>query len=963
MRPLVLTMKAFGPYAGTQVVDFTGLGGEEIFLITGDTGAGKTTLFDAISFALYGSASGEGRQSQSFKSHFAREEEICSVTLRFLLGGKVYEVFRSPKQNVPKRDGTVREIGEKAELTLPNGDILSGTRVVDAKIIELLGLNHRQFKQTMMLAQGEFARLIEANSTEKQEIFSRIFDTAAFAELSNKLSSEESELRHQLEGQQQTIYRIIRELVRLGHTSLDTEDAPFQPWEVISKTVLDAVALDKARAEQLAGDIAALEQERLAMDLPGKKAMNQKLNRLEQLEEVLAGLEEQAPEMERRSALLKELRKARELAAQEGALNHTREIVREAKERIAALEQEIGRQQPVYLQAKEAARQAPELAAQAEEARRKADELARREEKALLYLQRRRELQKLQERLHHVQEELFLAGLAQQRQERREKIKELEKLLQSLQELERLTQGAAQADERRKVAAQKADELFRAFLEGQAVLLAMELQEGKPCPVCGAEHHPCPARSEQAPPDQAKVEKARQEATQAEEYFRQAQMKVAALADQAAFQAKALGLEPQTAKADAQKQLQELLTLQKEEEQAHPKLLEAERGNLASRREELEAEAASLREKVAAHQAVLEAESGEDPAALAEQKAIQLSLAQEKKNLYDNLMEEFNRAKGELERLQAAEKAAREGWLAAAKRLEELEGAFQQGLREAKFASYEEYGALLPQVSRIGALEEAVQKFAAGLSATKAQVEQLREETAGARRHDIASLEQRWNRLGDEITQKREEKARLAMTISGSLSCLEELEKLHKRTRSLSERYGIVKELSGLAKGSRPPYISFERYLLISYFEEIIQLANIYLARMTDSRFRLRRKTAKARTAGLDLDVLDQRTGTCRDVSTLSGGESFKASLALALGLSDVVQIHAGGVNLGAIFIDEGFGTLDDRSRESAIATLLSLRQQGRMVGIISHVKELRNYIPARLEVATSPRGSRVQWV
>jgi exonuclease SbcC len=963
LRPLLLTMKAFGPYAGTQEVDFSALGGEEIFLITGDTGAGKTTLFDAISFALYGSASGEGRQSHSFKSHFAKEEETCSVTLRFLLGDKIYQVFRAPKQRVPKRDGTFREIGEKAELTLPNGDILSGSRTVDAKIIELLGLDHRQFKQTVMLAQGEFARLIEANSTEKQEIFSRIFDTAAFAALAAKLASEEGELRRLLEGQQQSVGRIIRELVRLGHTSLDTQDAPFQPWEVISKTVQDAVELDKARAQQLAGDIAALEQERLAMDLPGKKAINQKLSRLDQLTEVLAGLEEQAPAMERRSALLKELRKARELTAQEGALNHTREIVREAKERIAALEAEMQRQQPLYLQAQEAALQAPALAAQAEEARRKADELARREEKALLHLQRRQELQKTQQRLNKVQEELLLADLAQQWQQRQEKMQELEELLQSLQELERLTQAVGQADELRKQATQKADALLRAFLEGQAVLLALELEQGKPCPVCGSEHHPVPARSEQTPPDQARVEQARQEAAQAEKCLGQAQRKVAALTDRVTFQAKAMGLEPQRAKDDAQKQLQELTALQREEEKAHPKWKEVAGSNLIARREELEAEAAALREKVAAHQAVLEAESEEDPADLAEEKAIQLTLAQEKKILYDNLMEELSRTKGELERLQAAEKAAREGWLAAAKRLEELEAAFRQGLQEGNFASYEEYAALLPQIPRIEALEEEAQKFAAALSATQAQVEQLREETAGAKCWDIASLEERWNYLGEEITQKREEKARLAMTISGSLSCLEELEKLHKRTRSLSERYGIVHELSRLAKGNRAPYISFERYILVSYFEEIIQLANIYLARMTDSRFRLRRKTAKSRTAGLDLDVLDQRTGTCRDVSTLSGGESFKASLALALGLSDVVQIHAGGVNLGAIFIDEGFGSLDDRSRESAVSTLLSLRQQGRMVGIISHVKELRSYIPARLEVLASPRGSRLQWI
>ena len=963
MRPLLLTINAFGPYAGTQQVDFSALGGEEIFLITGDTGAGKTTLFDAISFALYGSASGDARQSQSFKSHFAGEDETCSVTLQFLLGNQTYQVYRAPKQSVPKRDGTLREVGEKAELTLPDGDILSGSRAVDAKIIELLGLDHRQFKQTVMLAQGEFAKLIEANSTEKQEIFSRIFDTASFAGVTARLASEEGELRRILEGEQQTVGRIIRELVRLGHAALDTEDAPFLPGEVVSKIVLDAVELDKVRAEQLVGDIAALEQERLTIDLPGKKSMNEKLSRLEQLESILAGLEEQAPEMERRKIRLGELRGARELSAQEGALNQTREIVREAKERIAHLEGEIQRQQPLYLQAKEAALHAPALAAAAEEARRKADDLARREEKAVLHARRRLELQKARERLERVREELLLTGLLRERRERQEKMLALEQLLRSIQELEHRTRAAHEADLLCKGAARKADGLLRTFLEGQAVLLALELEPNKPCPVCGSEHHPLPATSEQAPPDQKRVEQARTEASRAEEYFRQAERKAAALKDQVAFQAKALGFEPETAQGDAQRFLQELTARQTEEEQAHPGLKKSDGMNLVAHREELEREEALLREKVTAHQAVLDAEGGEDPAALAEEKKVQKTLAQEKQTLYDNLMKGLSRAQGERERLLAGEKAAREGWAAAAKRLEELEEAFRQGLLEGNFASYPEYAALLPQIGRIQALEEEGQKYAAGLSATRAQVEQLREETAGGQRWDIASLEERWNRLGEEITQKREEYAGLSMAISGSLGRLEELEELQGRTRSLSRRYGILRELSGLARGNRAPYISFERYLLVSYFEEIIQLANVYLSRMTDSRFRLRRKTARARTAGLDLDVLDQRTGTTRDVSTLSGGESFKASLALALGLSDVVQIHAGGVNLGAIFIDEGFGSLDDRSRESAVATLLSLRQQGRMVGIISHVKELRSYIPARLEVSASPRGSRLQWL
>lgn len=876
MRPLHLTLDAFGPYAAQQKVDFTVLGGEDIFLITGDTGAGKTTLFDAMAFALYGVASGETRAPQSFKSHFAREEEACQVSLTFSLHGQTYQVERRPRQMTPKRDGTLKEISPTASLLLPDGEVINGAQAVTEEITQLLGLNHKQFKQTSMLAQGEFDRLIRANSSEKQAIFSQIFDTASYGGIAARLFAEETSLRRQLEGEQQIAARIIRELSVLGHPELAGEEASFLPYAQVFQIVNTRLEQDKARQAQLEGDITALEERRERMDLPGKRQLNQKLDRLEALEGVLRGLLEEAPEMERRRQRLSRLSAAGELFRQEKLLEETAAIVREAEERLKGVEESLTKETPRLEEARKGLELLPRLLEEAKAAAAEGEALLQQEKAAAQWEERRLVWEQLQKG-----QKSCAAALEKQEAQNQNLRQQWE---------------AAQASYH---------QMLNHFLTGQAAALASRLESDKPCPVCGSSHHPSPAHTNQHPIEESELEESRQQMEAAADRLRQGE------------------------------------------------------GKATSHRERL----TLLKERIAAEAFQMTETPPVSLPELGQKRQKLLQRAEEKQARREKLQKQAAQMEARMEGLLAGQKAGKEALSSASERYAAQQRAFGERLTESGFGAYAAYQKELPYLEEIPRLEEDSRRYDQTVTQAQAQAEQLREETAGRTRVDLPQLEADWKAMGEELVRLRQKDEALRMGIQTAKSRLGELSDLEERTGEMTRRYGFVKELSGLSRGTRAPNISFERYMLVSYFEEIIQLANIYLSRMTDARFRLQRRDRQtSRTAGLDLDVLDYNTGSCRDISTLSGGESFKASLALALGLSDVVQIHAGGVSLGAVFIDEGFGSLDERSLESAVSTLVSLGRHGRMVGIISHVSELRSYIPARLQVTASPQGSQVGW-
>lgn len=968
MIPLRLTLHAFGPYAGKQEIDFTLLRDRRIFLISGETGAGKTTLFDAISVALYGSASGESRKAYTLKSHHAPETALCWVRFLFSLRDKTYEVYRQPLQAGRKRDGTPKELGEKAELILPDRTVVTGATAVTRRITEILGLTHSQFKQTIMLAQGEFRQLLDASSSQKQEIFSRIFGTEPYRELTEALSARQADLTGQVQSGQQAVSRCVQELGRLGFSSLLEEDAQFLPYDAVSGMVGEGLALYQEQMEQMDGEIARLEREKASIQLDQARSLNAKIERYEALRAALAELEGESEAIEAMEQRRKRLLAGRSLQEQETIIWTTKEAMEQAEARASDLERQIAEQARAGAEAAEAYHRLPELRRQREEAAAELAALREREKDAALAEQRNQALSRREDQL---------AG-------REIRLGQLQKALsaaESKAEADRLSTArealAAQQNrvlQRERLSRRHTEEearyqaIYRAFLAGQSARLAESLKEGEPCPVCGSLHHPAPSR----PSGEAVTEQALENAKLA--------------LDNTISQLVSLNLDIDK----NQGRIQELVPWEEAAGfgQELPALLEWVEQKWALLREsgraspELPAElagqpAGELIQAITREQAALEADreviSTLREALLRESRDVGLS---DLRNRAAELERSIQRITSDLERreqdylatrsmrdkLTAELEATQRHFASASQQFSGLRDQFRERLRTAGFAGYQDYKAALEHLEELDSISDRVERHHQAVAGTKAGLDALAPDVAGRQTVDLQALTEHHDAVVKQLAALRENRTELYSVISSATGRLDELRRLHELNGDLAKQYAIATDLAALAKGSKGPGISFERYILASYFEDVIQIANIHLQRMTGSRYRLKRKADKTRggSSGLDMEVIDSYTGTQRSVGTLSGGEGFKTSLALALGLSDVVQIHAGGVSIDTMFIDEGFGSLDEKSLDSAVETLLSLESGGRMVGVISHVPGLREAIPVKLSVRYSPTGSTV---
>jgi len=963
MRPLKLTLNAFGPFAGEQTVDFTAMGERGIFLITGETGAGKTTVFDAIAFALYGNASGENRKSGTFKSHHAGAGELCWVRLTFALRGEQYHVYRAPLQLGYKRDGSPKELGERAELTLPDGGVLSGAGAVNRALEGILGLSYRQFKQTTMLAQGEFRRLLEANSTQKQEIFSRIFGTDAHARLTDTLAQREQEVLHSIRSVQEAIGHCVAGLAALGHSSLDAASDAYRTYEQVEQEVLRGLDAHTGQMERLDGDIAALEERRAALELPAARARNEKLRRLEHSRRELAELEAMGPGAEadgRRLALLEQVKNLRD---QEVIILSSKKALEEAAARLLALEELRAAGEAEWERAAGAYRALPARRTALQEGERELDTLEERARKAKLHEKMRREREAHTAKCAALERELEALRRAALHGELSARIRDLHRAEAALDSWLELDRKQLALEENLAAARQSHEELYRRFLDGQAALLAAGLAEGSPCPVCGAEHHPHPAAGAEGAVREADVTGARRiretlEAGLQELSIERERLRggLASL-DPERFSGDALpgallpGVQAQRGALEARLPAEEGLPLDLRPEA------------LAARTEKAAASLEEARQMLAGLTAVLDSwEAAGDAAALAEQIEAARARLEKLRREVQSTEAAYLDAKTRQDKNAAALEETKANHSRLDEQFQRQRQDFLRRLKAAGLPSYKDYTALLPAIPQVEPLAKKLRDHARRLAEVGTEAAALEREVGGAEPADLPALEQEHEQLGLRLAALRESHTKLYAVVSASRQRLEELRGLHERAGEAGRRYGALHELTVLAKGNRAPFVSFERFILASYFDDIIGIANIHLQRMTNLRYRLKRGEQRARTSGLDIGIIDSYTGSERGVSTLSGGEGFKASLALALGLSDVVQMYAGGVSIDTMFIDEGFGSLDDKSLESAVETLLSLEQSGRMVGVISHVAHLANYIPTRLVVEYGATGSAVCW-
>lgn len=871
MKPLSLTMSAFGPYAGVTQLDFGRLGSEGVFLITGDTGAGKTTIFDAISFALYGEASGgaERRAARSFRSDYAAAEAETYVEFFFEHRGREYRIKRAPEYERRKLrgEGTTKQAAYAEFECAETGELITRIDAVNARVGELTGLSRSQFAQTVMIAQGDFLKILNAKSEDRKRLFQKLFDTEVFAGIQQRLKDMNGECA-------QAVERINAlseaELARLK------DDMDFARAKELRELRTDVRRMDKlpglleerlrARRERLDAAMAAAAQgEQRAALLSAQLAEARHTNR----------------ELDERDKLVRELEKmnasGEATAAQEEKLTHARCAARLA-----------GAEALLKKWTAESAENAAQLSA-AEQALKKGE--AAQEEWAARRASAEKEL------------------------EGAESLKDgLRRMAEAIPLLMNAAAGAAALEAQREAAklcleeSRRRDAEYTAvkerFYASQAGLLATELKEGQPCPVCGSTEHPAPACPASEPATKEQLERADGER-------RRAEARVHAAA------------------AEAAKRQAEL-----ESAKGRLEALGFTGGESA---QELEGECAHTRAEIQRREAAVKRARAGSEAALAA----------------------LSRAKAALEN---AEK--RRADIEAA--LEAQQAEFAAGLSALGFAGAEEYERAKMPARDMDALDAQLRARRERLRSLTDRLEVLTEKLAGAERAELEALEataaaaQRASRAAGEAT------AAMKSAAAADEEAIARIRELSARRAEAQRRWAVVKEVYDTVSGqvSRRVKISFETYVQQYYFKQVIAAANKRLTVLTDGMFVLRVKE-EARNmrsqAGLDLDVLDRSTGLWRDVSTLSGGESFMASLALALGLADTVQSRSGGVRLDAMFIDEGFGTLDENSLRQAMELLTRLAGGRRLVGVISHMAELKERIDKKVVVTKTAAGSALR--
>ena len=907
MRPLKLTISAFGPYAGESVLDLQSLGDRGLYLITGDTGAGKTMLFDAICFALYGRSSGQERNiggskdnGEIFRSQYAKPETETFVELEFLNRGKRYTVRRVPGYRRPGSKSKTKPT-VKATLTMPDGEVISGARQVSDRIVEILGVDKDQFSSIAMLAQGDFKRLLLADRNEKKAIFQKLFRTERFERLQYRLVKECDRVSDECAALRSSIR------AELGKIVSEEEVPEHLTASEAMELLQELLTRDSEAAEDLALQIAGLEEEGRALGTRLAAARRQR-----QLRQQLA--EKEQAMATRREALARaeeawQYQQAREPEAT--AMTDTIAALEALKPRYRALDN---------LRSEQAQDEKSLLTAEnnGKTLKNKLDEAQEKLRQAQRFLEETADVPEL------------LARERERLKELKERRRGLDALGTAMDELSREQTALEQArgnylSAREQL--QKTQQTFEAlqelYLDAQAGVLAQRLVPGKPCPVCGAVDHPSPMALADRVPDKKQLDQAKKRADQARTQAQTASAECERLAGSRAEKERQTG-----------RMAGELLACGLEEA---PDLLGRE-----------------LTENAAAQRTCMERgtalKARSDQRTRTEQSLTPLGLEAER--LTDALR-------------QAQEKNAKLRGIIDTRgtQIESLTrelGDGDEGALDTRIAALKEAREALKR--QLAAAGERVRLVKAELDTLDGGIKTLTGELSREEPVDEEQTARAELALNEKLKAHRERlnAARVRMGVNrGVLSVLErtgsELEQLEEQ-----ERWLLPLKRTAMGSVAGKEKVDLETYAQTAFFERIVACANVRLLSMTDRQYELVCQsggTDGRRNAGLELGVIDHFNGSVRSVNTLSGGESFKASLALALGLADLIQAESGGIQLDTMFVDEGFGSLDEESLRMAMNTLAALSDGRRLVGIISHVAELKERIDKQIIVTKSRDG------
>ena len=928
MKPLKLTMSAFGSYAGKNVIDFTGQQ-QGIFLITGDTGAGKTTIFDAITYALYNQTSGGERNGNMMRSQYAQPETETYVELEFLYRGQTYRVRRNPDYKITKtlKNGKIREqkVPHSVELTLPDGTVFTEKKnATDAKIIEILGLTADQFSQIVMIAQGDFLKLLYTKSDERKMIFSKLFRTDIYWKIQENLRRKSMEMDERIQENDRAFEQEKSRIIPLT----ESEELPLDELvERLRERLKDALKeqnLRRANVEELNKKITKYEE------------INKLFVSLEKIRQTGKELEARQAESKERRQQIENARKAdKVLVAEQQNLRQQQEVEQSAQA-IAKMTETLANDQEMF----------ESLKTQLQEVEAKQKREAADIQKKMLALEQsfpsyealqnarseEQQAKKVWEDLGKTSEESFhkkKAGIAalKEQQKRQEQVVE-----QTKKNWEQTSLSASES-------AKHYEHIYEAFLKEQAGILAENLSAGCPCPVCGSTIHPDPAKLSDHAVTELEVEQAKKTRAAAEEKrdlayaaFEAEKTKKQKLAQAVEKEEADFVLAQTIAKQQRKEAEQNYVSLQKTAEQIREKLVYPS--------------LAEAKKQYAAMQKALEA---------AEQEIAK------KRQKVSELAEAMNTLKGQ--------KLAEEENQKTAKKLAvKTEKEYAKLLEKSGFVSEETYHlAILPERSR-SKLEREEKEYESQCLRQQSEQKLLEKQVSGKTYTDTSELNEQLKAEKQALKETEKTYMELHTAYENDRSVLQNCAVYLEKGKKLESEDQVIKSLSKTANGrlSGSAKIDFETYIQRQYFKQIIHEANKRLLTMSNHQFILKLKeeanTGRKTNEGLDLSVYSLVTDSERDVKTLSGGESFLATLAMALGLSDIVERSAGAIHPDMMFIDEGFGSLDAQSRQQAIEVLAELAGDSRMVGIISHVTELKEQIDRKLVVSRTDKGSRAVW-
>lgn len=1020
MRPIQLIMTAFGPYKQKEVIDFDDLGDHRIFAISGNTGAGKTTIFDAICYVLYGEASGEERSDTSMlRSQFADDNTYTSVELTFQLKGKRYEIKR---QLGHKKQGNKTITGHAVELyeviddeQVPAVDRFHVTDV-NKKVEDLIGLSKHQFSQIVMLPQGEFRKLLTSETENKEEILRRIFKTDRYKLMRELLDQKRKQWKDVLQEKQKERELYFRNVFKLPIRDGSLLETLVAQDHVNTHQVVEALeqetAAYKAEVEklQVEQDVQTKQLKDAETRFHAAKSVNEKFIDLQQKNEKYNTLQENRTVIEMKETSFKRAEQAKRLLPfeqwYEEAMQNEQRVESLLKQIIAKKENitnnfELAQEKYEAVKNKEPEREnAKKLVQRLEELQPIIASLAEKQ----LNLQNaevqvgklKASMQNLEQQLevHTNHKQLMSDELQQLERALEQYVAKVEELTNMREDAKVLKQAYDVWQEKQKFEKEKEaaynnmqsavnayENMERRWLSEQAGILALHLHDGESCPVCGSTNHPKKATEQSDAIDEKELNDLRDKKNIAEKLFVQLEEKwnfyhlqyeqVIEEVKKRGYRSEELA-ETYSALVQKGKQLvTEVNTLKESEETRKQTAV-----NLKSVEEKVDAIQKQKREiEIEQHRTEIECmqlrtsyehDKKNIPESLQTVQAWKIQFDQAMHELklmeeeWKKVQEAYQHWQNENIRIQAEQEGASNQFESAKLKKEENFARFMKELEQSGFTDQSTYKEAKLSDAEMDMLQKEIQSYYSSLEVLAKQIEELHAELKDKEYMDITALGEHIKDLEINLDIIKEKRQRAQNAVTYIFDLHENIRRIDEQIHEEEKAFQELVDLYEVMKGDNESRISFERYILIEYLEQIVQIANERLRKLSNGQFYLKRSERvekRNRQSGLGLDVYDAYTGQTRDVKTLSGGEKFNASLCLALGMADVIQAYEGGISIETMFIDEGFGSLDEESLTKAVDALIDLQKSGRFIGVISHVQELKNAMPAVLEVTKQKDG------